>query len=331
MESRIGTTASRVGATAQWYVEAARVWVLRGPSRVGAVAQLVRRDWFFLACTGVVVGVAGAAMAAPLIAPYDPITLSANRLAGPSSEHFFGTDEFGRDVFSRVIWGARPTLLAAVAGVAIATVGGIPLGLVAGYSGRWFSGLIMRAMDILLAFPGLLLALVVVAVIGTGAIKVMIAVGVSFIPIFARVIYASTLAARREDYVAAARAVGATHLAILTRHIGRNVVAQIIVLVSSAIGWAILTAATLNFLGFGVQVPQPDWGSDLAHGKDWLGAGWWISMFPGLAITVVILASNYAGDQIGEMVDPRRRGAKARGPGTSAEIYEKQSLAEAKE
>lgn len=320
-----------VADSLRWHAEAARLRISGGRSRTGALVDVLRRDWFFLACIAVLLAIAVAAVAAPVVAPYDPVAMSSDRLAPPSSEHLFGTDQFGRDVFSRVIWGARPTLIAALAGVLIATVGGIPLGLIAGYSGRWFSGVIMRAMDILLAFPGLLLALAVVAVIGTGALKVTIAVGVSFIPIFARVIYASTLAARREDYVAAARVVGASHLAILTRHIGRNVGTQIVVLVSSAIGWAILTAATLNFLGFGVQLPQPDWGADLAYGKDWLNGGWWISMFPGLAITVVILASNYAGDQIGELVDPRRRGAGRRGAqGSTAELYERQSLGEAR-
>jgi peptide/nickel transport system permease protein len=320
---------SRVADAVRWHTESARLRVSSGPNRAGAVLAAARGDWFFLICVGVLLAIAVIAVAAPLIAPHDPVELTSDRLVEPSSAHLFGTDEFGRDVLSRTIWGARPTLVAALTGVLIATVGGIPLGLIAGYAGRRTSAVIMRLMDILLAFPGLLLALAVVTVIGTGAFKISVAVGISFVPVFARVIYSSTLAARREDYVAAARAAGVGHFAIMTRHIGRNVGTQIVVLVSSAIGWAILTAATLNFLGFGVQLPEPDWGADLAHGKNYLATGWWISMFPGLAITLVILVSNYAGDQIGELVDPRRRASKrdVAQPAT-AEIYEQQALGE---
>jgi ABC-type dipeptide/oligopeptide/nickel transport system permease subunit len=238
--------------------------------------------------------------------PADPLAMSvSDRLQRPSGEHPFGTDQFGRDVLSRVIWGARIILLAPVVGIAISTVAGVPLGLLAGYSTRWISAVIMRAMDVMLAFPGLLLVLIVVTIIGSGLVNVMIAIGISFIPVFARVVYGSTLAARGQDYVLAARAVGCSPLRIMAFHILPNVTTQIIVIASSAIGWAILTATTLNFLGFGVKLPTPDWGADLSAGKDWLSLGWWIATFPGLAITAMILASNYLGDQVAAVFDPQ--------------------------
>jgi len=245
------------------------------------------------------------AVLAPAISPYDPVHTTSDTLAAPSFRHPFGTDQFGRDVLSRVIWGARIILLAPVVGIAISTVAGVPLGLLAGYSTRWISAVIMRAMDVMLAFPGLLLVLIVVTIIGSGLVNVMIAIGISFIPVFARVVYGSTLAARGQDYVLAAKAVGCSPLRIMTFHILPNVTTQIIVIASSAIGWAILTATTLNFLGFGVKLPTPDWGADLSAGKDWLSLGWWIATFPGLAITAMILASNYLGDQVAAVFDPQ--------------------------
>jgi ABC-type dipeptide/oligopeptide/nickel transport system permease subunit len=210
-------------------------------------------------------------------------------------------------MLSRVVWGARLTLLAALVGVAISTGLGVPLGLVAGYSTRWVSFVIMRAMDVLLAFPGLLLALLIVTILGAGLGSIMVAIGISFIPVFTRVIYGSTLAARELDYVLAARALGAGPLRIMARQILPNVVSHIIVIASSAIGWAILTATTLNFLGFGVHLPTPEWGADLAAGRDWLGVAWWICTFPGLAMTVTILAANYLGDHVAAVLEPRGR------------------------
>jgi len=266
---------------------------LTGGDRVGAAAVL----FILFVCI--------VALLAPTIAPYDPVHTTSDTLAAPSLRHPFGTDQFGRDMLSRVIWGARIILLAPVVGIAISTVIGVPLGLLAGYSTRWISAVIMRTMDVMLAFPGLLLVLIVVTIIGGGLANVMIAIGVSFIPVFARVVYGSTLAAKGQDYVLAARALGYSPLRIMAYHILPNVLTQIIVIASSAIGWAILTATTLNFLGFGVKLPTPDWGADLAAGKDWLRLAWWIATFPGLAITAMILASNYLGDQVAAVFDPQ--------------------------
>lgn len=251
--------------------------------------------------------IATAALAAPLIAPYNPTAITADTLVPPGAQHLFGTDEFGRDMLSRVLWGARLTLEAAVVGVGISAGLGVPLGLIAGYSSRWLSFTIMRLMDVLLAFPGLLLALLVLTILGAGLTSIMVAIGVSFIPVFARVVYGATLTARELDYVVAARAVGCGAPRIMMRQILPNVFTQVIVVVSSAIGWAILVATTLNFLGFGVQLPTPEWGADLAAGRDWLGTAWWISTFPGLAITVTILTANFLGDHLAALWDPRNR------------------------
>ena len=244
------------------------------------------------------------AILAPLIAPYDPVHVTSDNLAQPSLRHPFGTDQFGRDMLSRILWGARLTLLAPVVGIGISTAAGVPLGLLAGYSTRWLSGLVMRVMDVMLAFPGLLLALIVVTIIGPGVVNVMIAIGIAFIPVFARVVYGSTLAVRAQDYVMAARSLGCRPSWLVARHILPNLATQIIVIASSAVGWAILTATTLNFLGFGVKLPTPEWGADLAAGKDWLQVAWWTSACPGLAITAVILAANYLGDHIAAVLEP---------------------------
>ena len=269
--------------------------------------RLIRTSNVALLSAMALLVIAIAAILAPLIAPYNPVAMGPDTLTAPGVHHLFGTDQFGRDMLSRVLWGARLTLLAAIVGVAIATGIGVPLGLLAGYSTRWVSFVIMRAMDVLLSFPGLMLSLLIVTIIGAGLVSVMVAIGISFIPVFARVVYGSTLTAKELDYVLAARATGCGPLHIMAREILPNVVTQIIVIVSSAIGWAILTGTTLNFLGFGVQLPTPEWGADLAAGRDWLRVAWWVSTFPGLAITVTILAANYLGDHLAAILEPRSR------------------------
>jgi ABC-type dipeptide/oligopeptide/nickel transport system permease subunit len=280
-------------------------WLLLGRARHGWL--LMAANTTALISAIVLLVIAMAAITAPLIAPYSPTAISTDTLLAPSLHHLFGTDELGRDVLSRVLWGAQLTLEAALVGVGISAGFGIPLGLVAGYSTRWLSFIIMRAMDVLLAFPGLLLALLVVTILGSGLSSVMVAIGISFIPVFARVVYGSTLAAKELDYVLAARAVGCGPLHIMVRQILPNVVSHIIVIASGAIGWAILVATTLNFLGFGVHLPTAEWGADLAAGRDWVSTAWWISTFPGLAITITILASSYLGDHLAAILDPRNR------------------------
>lgn len=292
----------------QWYVETAR-WLLRPRFTffrgLGRFWRALYADKFALVAFVLFTALVLALVLAPLIAPSDPTTVTSATLVAPGWKHLMGTDEYGRDILSRVLWGGRLTLLAAVAGVGVALAGGVPLGLLAGYSARWTSAVIMRSMDVLLAFPGLLLALIIVTIIGTGLFKVMIAVGVSFIPVFARVVYGSTLAAKRREYVLAARVVGAGAMRIMVREILPNVTSEIVVMASSAMGWAILLAAALSFLGFGVSPPTAEWGADLAAGQDWLTNAWWISTFPGIAITVAILLSNYMGDFLASFLGSR--------------------------
>ena len=250
-----------------------------------------------------------ASILASFIAPYDPEALVATKLQPPSFAYLLGTDQLGRDVFSRVLYGGRYTLLSAAVAVLIAAAAGVPLGLIAGYVRAWPAALIMRVMDVLLAFPGLLLALVIVTIVGQGISSVTVAIGIAFIPVFVRLVHGAVLSARGADYVLAARLIGCSPARIIFRHILPNISGQIIVVVSSAFGWAILTGTILNFLGFGVQPPTPEWGADLAASKDWLAQGWWASTFPGVAITIAILAANYFGDAwAGSGRRSRRRG-----------------------
>jgi peptide/nickel transport system permease protein len=245
---------------------------------------------------------------APRLAPYDPTkVVIPQKLKAPSSEHWFGTDQFGRDVFSRLLWGARLTVYYAFIAIAVAGGIGVLLGAIAGYARGWIDSVIMRAMDILLAFPGLLLALVVLTILGSGLVNAQIAVGISLIPVYVRLVRGSMLSAREREHVLAARVLGCGPLRLLLRHILPSVWSQVAILSTTALGWAIVIAATLNFLGLGVKPPTPEWGADLAAGRQWLSVGWWISTAPGVAITTVILAISFLGDGLTEALDPSLR------------------------
>jgi len=245
---------------------------------------------------------------APVFAPYDPIHAdTANTLASPSAQHFFGTDTIGRDVLSRVIYGGRLSLLVGVIAIAIACGIGLPLGMLAGFYGSWTDRIIARLMDIMLAFPGILLALAVVAVLGSSVLNVAIAVGISLVPGFVRLVRSSYLSARENVYVEAARVIGVGDGGIMVRHILPNVLASVMVLASVAMGWAIIIGASLSFLGLGAQAPTPEWGADLASGREWIRDAWWMSTFPGLAIMLVIVAINWLGDGLRDALDPRLR------------------------
>jgi peptide/nickel transport system permease protein len=245
---------------------------------------------------------------APQLAPYDPTKVTiTQKLKPPSREHLFGTDQFGRDVFSRLLWGARLTVYFAFIGVGLAAGAGVVLGAIAGYARGWIDAVIMRSMDILLAFPGLLLALIVLTLLGSGLVNAQIAVGVSLIPVYVRLVRGTMLSAREREHVVAARVTGCRPTRLLLRHILPSVWSQVAVLSTTALGWAIVIAATLNFLGLGVTPPTPEWGADLAAGRQWLSVGWWISTAPGLAITFVILAISFLGDGLTEALDPNLR------------------------
>jgi ABC-type dipeptide/oligopeptide/nickel transport system permease subunit len=248
-------------------------------------------------------------LAAPLIAPHDPIKQFVGpKLAPPSLEFPFGTDQFGRDVLSRTIWGGRNTLRVPLIAVGIAVVAGVVLGLISGYYGGRADAIISWFMDVMLAFPGLLLTLVVVAMLGTGLEKVMIAVGISFIPVHVRLVRGSVLSAKQNDYVLAAQVVGCKDERIAFRHVFPNVVPSLLVLATTAIAWAIVAGAAMNFLGLGVQPPVPEWGADMAMSRNYLRESWWMMTFPGLGIVVTIISVNLIGDGLTMALDPRLRG-----------------------
>ena len=246
------------------------------------------------------------AVAAPWLVARDPIRTAAREaLQPPGARFLLGSDQFGRDVASRVMYGARVSLLVGVISVSIAVALGAPLGLVSGYYGGRLDALIMRVMDVLLAFPGILLALAIVSVLSPGLGNVMIAVGLSAVPGYARLVRATVLAAREHLYVEAARALGRRDGGILVRDILPNVVAPLIVTATLGLGGAILSVAALSFLGLGSQPPQPEWGRMLSEGRDYLREAWWISTFPGLGILLTVLAMNLVGDGLRDVLDPR--------------------------
>ena len=249
------------------------------------------------------------AVFAGLIAPYDPI---ANNLRAreqpPSSYYLFGTDRFGRDVFSRVIHGSRISLLVALASVTISMFLGVPLGLVGGYFGGWVDNLIGRVMDVFFSFPALLLAIGVAAMLGPSLNNAIIAIGIVYAPWFGRVVRGPVLVERNKEYVEAARVVGAPAPRIVLLHVLPNVLSPLIVQATLTFSFAILIEASLSFLGLGTQPPQPSWGAMLQESRTFLETAPWMSIFPGLAIMLAVLAFNLLGDGIRDVLDPRIRG-----------------------
>lgn len=245
---------------------------------------------------------------APVIAPYDFAKQNlADAFKHPSASHIFGTDEFGRDIFSRVVYGARMSLLVGFVSVGIAVIIGGVLGAIAGYYGRRVDNLIMRFMDVLLAVPQTLLAIAIVAALGTGLMNLMIAVGISSVPTYARIVRASVLTIREEEYIEAARASGTSNTKIIVKHILPNCVAPVIVQVTLGIAGAILTAAGMSFIGLGIQPPNPEWGNMLSSGRDYIRGYAYMTMFPGLAIVITVLSLNLLGDGLRDALDPKLR------------------------
>jgi len=290
----ITTATAATPANAKPWRRAVRRLVKRRGAMVGAAVVL-----FFVVV----------AVAAPLIAPYEPVATSWSAVRKPPSlEHWFGTDEIGRDVLSRVIFGARASLLAGVVSVGISLACGVPIGLVSGYVGGFLDGLLMRITDALLACPFLILAIALAAFLGPSLTNAMIAIGISAMPAFIRLTRAQVLNAKVEDYVEAARAVGNPHRRIVLRHILPNIVAPIMVQATLAIAAAIIAEASLSFLGLGQQPPAPSWGSMLNTAKNFLDQAPWMAMWPGAAIFSVVLAFNLFGDGLRDALDPRHRG-----------------------
>lgn len=248
------------------------------------------------------------ALAAPLIAPFDPLLQQPLlSLQAPSWQHPFGTDTLGRDTLSRVIVGSRQSLMVALVAIGIASSIGTLVGLLTGYYEGWFDLLVQRLIDIQLAFPGILLALVIVAVLGPGLRNAMIAVGISLIPSYARMVRGSVLSNKHNAYVEAARVIGCRDSRLILRHILPNVAVPILVLSTVGVAWAILIGSSLSFLGLGAQPPYAEWGRDLSEGRSYLSVAWWISTFPGLAIMFTILSINLLGDGLRDALDPRLR------------------------
>jgi len=249
-----------------------------------------------------------AAILAPVVAPYDPIQQElAMRRRPPSQEHLLGRDDLGRDILSRVIYGSRLSLQVGVMSVGFAIVIGAVIGAVSGYVGGWIDHLTMRLMDIMLAFPALLLAIAIVTILGPGLINMLYAIGIVSIPAYARVVRASVLSAKEQDYVLAARAVGVPPARILFRNIFPNCLTPLIVQGTLGIGTAILDAAGLSFLGLGAQPPQPEWGAMLGQGRYAMFTAPHIVVFPGLAIMLTVLGFNLLGDGLRDALDPKLR------------------------
>lgn len=246
------------------------------------------------------------ALTAPLLAPQDPLEQNLyDRLQPPSASHWFGTDDFGRDIFSRVVYGSRISLRIGLLVVSLALTGGTLLGLVAGYRGGGVDMLIMRLMDLMLAFPSILLAIAIVAVTGPGIDNAIIAVSIVLVPQFARLVRSSVLAVREATYVEAARALGASETRLLIYSILPNCMAPLIVQSTLGLGTAILDAAGLSFLGLGAQPPVPEWGAMLSGGRELLLKAPWVMTFPGLAIFSVVLGLNLFGDGLRDALDPK--------------------------
>lgn len=248
------------------------------------------------------------AILAPALSPVSPLKQDVLvALQGPTRAHPFGTDPFGRDILARVVFGARVSLTSGLLVMLIALLAGVPLGIVAAYYGGWTDEIVSRSIDILLAFPGFLLAMAIVAVLGPSLSNAMLAVTIASIPAFTRVVRGSVLSERAREYVLAARALGSSHARIMARHLLPNIVGPVLVLGTLRVGTAILTTASLSYLGLGAQPPTPEWGEMLSGARPYIRQAWWLTVFPGSAITLTVLAVNLLGDGLRDIFDPRVR------------------------
>ncbi|TMC56421.1 MAG: ABC transporter permease [Chloroflexi bacterium] len=293
---------------ATWIPESASRSALgaTGLGRSRTLAAIVREP---VALVGLVLVAlyAGIALGVGFLPLRDPLQISADRLAAPSAAFPFGTDPLGRDLFSRVLFGARLSMEVAVLSVAGATIAGGVLGLVSGYLGGIVDLAIGRVMDVFFAFPAILLALGIVAALGPDPANVIIAIAVVYTPIFMRVVRGPVLALKAREFVEAARAIGATRMRIVVRHIVPNLLSTLIVQVSLALSWAVLTEGALSFLGLSAQPPAPSWGVMLNEGRQYLEFATHLAIFPGLAIMVAVLGFNLLGDGLRDALDPQRR------------------------
>jgi peptide/nickel transport system permease protein len=286
---------------------------LRSSARSQSQFQIALRNLF--KNKGAVVGLvlvglmALTAFAAPVLTPYEPLKLNiTERLVGPSMKHLIGTDHLGRDVLTRVLYGGRLSLVLGFFSVSVGLGFGIVVGLVAGFQGGKLDNLLMRLVDMMMAMPSILLALVIAFALGPSLTNLMIAVGVGIAPTYARVTRGSVMSTKNELYVEAARVLGCSNLTIMLRHVLPNVIAPVVVLSTLSMGTAILSAATLSFLGMGVQPPTPEWGNMVSEGRDRLVVAPWVTFGPGLAIMISVLGMNLLGDGLRDALDPKLRG-----------------------
>jgi peptide/nickel transport system permease protein len=265
------------------------------------------RTWVSAVGAVLLLAAVAAALAGPAVAPASPIAIVImDRLQGPNAAHWFGTDQFGRDVLSRVLWGSRYSLGAAFTAVVLATAAGCFLGLASAYAGGWLDWLIMRGCDVLLAFPALLLAIGVAAVLGTGVRSIVLALAIVYTPRMARVMRGAALPIRQMEYMEAARSGGAGSARIVLRHLLPNCIPALIIQGSVSFSQMLLAEAALSFLGLGEPPPTPTWGGMLAEGKDFLTTAPWVAIFPGLCISASVLGVNLVGDTLRDTLDPRQ-------------------------
>lgn len=272
------------------------------------VWRMLKKNKMALVGLGILVILVLLALFADVIADYDTVVIKqnlANRLKGPSAEHWLGTDEFGRDIFARLIHGARVSLKVGIIAVGISIVLGGILGALAGFYGGRIDNIIMRIMDVFLAVPSILLAIAIVSALGPSIINLMVAISISSVPRYARIVRASVLSIRDQEFVEAARAIGANNARIIFRHIIPNSLAPVIVQGTLGVASAILSTAGLSFIGLGIQPPAPEWGSMLSGGRQYLRYAWWVTTFPGVAIMITILSLNLLGDGLRDALDPR--------------------------
>jgi ABC-type dipeptide/oligopeptide/nickel transport system permease subunit len=284
------------------------------PGVLSEIWKVLKQDKTALSGFIIILGIVAVAILAPVISPYDYSEQHIlETFKGPSPKFFLGTDEFGRDLFTRIIWGSRPALLVGVLSVLISIGIGVPIGLMAGYKMGWMDRLVSWWVDVALSFPSILLGLMIVILLGPGLVNVALAIGISHVPQYVRLARGPTMAIRNLDFVMASTALGATNLRIAFVHILPNILGPIIIMATLSIAGAIRMEASLSFLGFGVTPPTPSWGNLIRDGVDNILQSPWIALFPGLALTFSVLAFNMVGDSLRDMFDPRTILGKKKG------------------
>lgn len=277
-------------------------------SRRQRIGKLVREHPLGLFGLILIIVVSITSALASVIAPYGALQIGGDPLAAPNADYWFGTDNLGRDVFSRVLYGGRVSLLVGAASVALGGVVGTAIGLVSAYRGGWFDLSVQRIVDAVMAFPSLVLALAIVAALGTGSGNVAIAIGAAIVPIVSRIARGAVLSVMQEVYIESARAVGGSDLYIMRRHILPNIVAPILIIVTASFGTAIISEAALSFVGLGTPAPHPSWGNMMSGpARTFMSNAPWMALFPGLALSMLVFGVNLLGDSIRDLFDPRQR------------------------